>query len=696
VRLNRIVAWVALYLALLTLFTLGGPPSAPVQRATAQSGSSPATPPDEFERLKRPNAGVVHRNTITQTAATLSDLDVQYIGRTPRYKWCFITPSNPCTGVKLWPAAGETVTFEGRIANRGSAASGAFTYTWYIDGVQRAQASQPSMVAGAEAVVTLPWIWATGAHTVKLVLDTPGTITEVSESNNTRQAQTNALALGIYVEQAVYDYFNALESQSDWDNNPNTIDGNSFDDWMQRNVSIWNGMFAAAKFPLTPNGIIDRVRLDKIVRVANGQTRCNPNNPAARLLDPVNGNGIDYDIDLMWGFTSGAVGVASVCDPTPGRFYNLPGYQGLLDHDPGVLHELGHARYLPDLYGFNVNANKQTLATAVNGASTAILFTSLPSPSDWPQLATPSYIIMDGEIIYCTSRSGNSLTSCTRGTKRTTSRSHASGATIFADPIYLTNNQGSALIASTGMPFADASQYQFYLNAYAGRDNMDDLAVERFDEYSAYLWNRIAGKRPICGNWNPPCNINEYFQAIPQANIIQVKDINGAPIANALVSIYHAGRQCYIVSGEEECIDYGKVYDDPPLHALCTNAQGQIGLGTYPFGRAADGSHDILQRPDGWGSGTLAVKIVVGNRVGVAFLDVTAFNLAYWRGSTGQATYPITFAHWVTTSTTRSPACRFLPIIRREPQSASATGSAAGDASAAYPPPPTPAPYPAP
>jgi hypothetical protein len=73
-----------------------------------------------------------------------------------------------CSGVKLWPSAGEAVTFEGRIANRGSAASGAFTYTWYIDGAQSAQASHTSLAAGAEALVTLPWTWATGAHTVMM------------------------------------------------------------------------------------------------------------------------------------------------------------------------------------------------------------------------------------------------------------------------------------------------------------------------------------------------------------------------------------------------------------------------------------------------------------------------------------------------------------------------------------------------
>src|SRR5205814_1795861 len=110
----------------------------------------------------------------------------------------------------------------------------------------------------------------------------------------------------------------------------------------------------------------------------------------------------------------------------------------------------------------------------------------------------------------------------------------------------------SALIGGAGMPFVNASQYQFYLNTYADRDMMDDQTVERFDEYSAYLWNRIAGQRPICGNFNAPCNMDEYFQVIPQSNIIQVKDTNGAPIANALVSVYRAGRQCYVVNGAEK------------------------------------------------------------------------------------------------------------------------------------------------
>jgi CARDB len=201
--LNRRLIMAVLGLVVITLIISGTRPT-PLQYANAQSSSVPRPPLDEFYRLVRPNAGVIRRNTITQTTATLPDLDVQFIDRTPRYKWCFITPSNPCTGVKLWPAAGESVIFTGHIANRGGSVSGAFTYTWYIDGVQRAQATGASLAAGAEAVVTFPWTWATGAHSAKLVLDTPGAITEVSEQNNSLQDQTNALTLGIYVEQAVY------------------------------------------------------------------------------------------------------------------------------------------------------------------------------------------------------------------------------------------------------------------------------------------------------------------------------------------------------------------------------------------------------------------------------------------------------------------------------------------------------------
>jgi hypothetical protein len=684
-RLNRPLVVAALGLALIILVVSGAPP-APVQHANAQSGSVPTPPPDEFYRLVRPNAGVIRRNIVVQPAATIPDLDVQFIDRTPRYKWCWVGVQN-CTGVKLWPSVGETVTFAGHIANRGGAPSGAFTYTWYIDGVQRTQATHASLAVGAETVVTLPWTWATSAHTVRLVLDTPGVIAEVSEKNNSLQDQTNALALGIYVEQAVYDYFNAHVAQSDWDDNPSTIDGNSFDDWMQRNVSIWNGMFAAARLPLTPNGIIDRVRLDKIVRVPNGRLNCETNNPAAYVLAS-DGSGVDYEIDLIWGFPSGLVGVSSVCDPTPGGFYSQPGNEGLWDHDPGVLHELNHARYLPDLYGFNVNTNRQTLAAAVSSTSTALPFVTLPN---WLQLTPPSYINIGGETILCASKSGNSLTSCSRGVKGTTSRSHQSNATIFADPIFLTDGQGNNLVGSAGLPFADPNGYQFYLNAYVGRDMMANTTVERYDEYSAYLWNRIVGQRPICGNWNIPCNAAEFFQEIPQSNSIQVKDANGNPLPNALIKVYHATDQCYLIGGQLQCVGYGKVYDDPPLLAHCTDAQGRISLGTYPFGHASDGSHDVVR-----GSGTLAVRILVGNKVGVEFLDATVFNLAYWRGNQSQATYQITFADWVTTPATRIPACRYLPIIEREPQNSSAASSETGDASAAYPPPPTPAPYPAP
>jgi hypothetical protein len=127
---------------------------------------------------------------------------------------------------------------------------------------------------------------------------------------------------------------------------------------------------------------------------------------------------------------------------------------------------------------------------------------------------------------------------------------------------------------------------------------------------------------------------------------------------------------------------------------VCTNAQGQASLGAYPFGRRSDGSQAVTETGEN-APGTLALKISVGNKVGVAFLEAPVANLAYWRGNRTQATYPITFANWVTTAT-KSPSCRYLPVISSEPQSASAQSGEASDASAAYPPPPTPAPYPAP
>ena len=86
------------------------------------------TPP--FEMQYWPSGGsVLPEAQRPQKPSSSPDLNVRFIERIPAYAY---------DGKQKWPDPGEVVTFTARIANRGSASSGPFSYSWSIDGVIQA------------------------------------------------------------------------------------------------------------------------------------------------------------------------------------------------------------------------------------------------------------------------------------------------------------------------------------------------------------------------------------------------------------------------------------------------------------------------------------------------------------------------------------------------------------------------------
>lgn len=575
--------------------------------------------PPLFELSDLPTGGTFDLSSVPPSSVlALPDLNVAYIERTPAYGW---------NEAKKWPSPGEVVTFHGHIANRGGAAVGAFGYAWYLDGLQVRTGTHSGLSVGGEDVLTYDWIWQNGDHTVKLVLDPGHIVPEGFEANNAVEDRTNGLSLGIWVEQSFYDFFNQNVWQAGWG-------GNSFDDWMQRHVKIWNDMFASAIYPLTPQGVVDRIRLGKVVRVPDGALNCNVNVPA-----------IDYQVDLIWGFSSEMVGVTSPanCSWTP-RYRDD---RSSWDRDMGLIHELNHARYLVDLYGFNMDSHERFLAASVDSVSQMLTLDTIPNI---PEFRPPCYLIVDGEIVYCTGKSGTSFTGCTRGAQGTTARAHAAGATVYGDQIRIQDGQGNALVGSAGLPAVNGA---FHRGAGWLVDIMN--AGSQYSEHSAYAWNRIAGQRPVCGNYNAPCNIGEYLNDIPASNIVEVRNLDSSPIVGALIEVYRA---------KSYPIWYGKKYEGSPDLVLHTDALGRADLGAQPFGTSG------IVHTYGLSNGVLALKIVAQNRVGVEFLEVTEFNLAYWRGDRELAIYPVVFSRWKLLSTP-------TPTVSAGP---TATGTHAGTA----------------
>lgn len=270
------------------------------------------------------------------------DISIRYIHRTPEIDYVFGS-DNPA--VDGWPTAGEEVVWQAVVKNWSDVSRTDVTYQWRMDG-EMVKSGFADLPASSETIVEFQWTWTFERHEVTFSIDALDEIPEFSELNNSLTIHTDAITIGYYVEQTLYDYFHEHQHELG--------DGaNSFDDWAQRGVRILNGYAADAVFPETPEGVYDRFRLDAITVVPDGAlplvdevTLGN-----ATITNPIPGlvpNGDDRTVDIQFGF------------PVPMFGYDI--YEDLRQewHNPfwfgGVaFHEMGHARYLIDVYGFDVD-----------------------------------------------------------------------------------------------------------------------------------------------------------------------------------------------------------------------------------------------------------------------------------------------------------------------------------------------------
>jgi len=451
--------------------------------------------------------------------------------------------------------------------------------------------------------LTLDWTWQSGSHTVRIELDPDDSISEVSEENNIIEDQANALAIGFWVEQSVYDWFN--ENQV-----TRGLGSVSWDDWAQRQVRVWNQMFADAVTPLTPQGVTERVRLDKVTVVPDGSLpSCATNFPAVG----------DKTVDLQWGFPSELVGIPSghTCGEL-NYYFNHPQSQ---DIEYSLMHELSHARYLVDLYGLNVYVNATHLSGDVSSTATTLnVDRNIESDGNFP---LPAYLAVEGELIICESKAGSAFVNCSRGGEGTTPRPHSAGALVNLAVVRLQDGQGNLVQGSSELPLVGYDDHLYY-NRYP-----DDLMSGglSYEQHSAYALNRIAGQRPICGNYNAPCNIGEYLDDIPENNTIEVRNLSGEPIAQAQVEVHQAS---------PFPIWYGKYFDDSPDIVRSTDTEGQVNLGSFPFS-----SGDSIAHSYGYSNALILLKITSGGESIYRFFEVTEPNEAYWSGHQDSAIYVI-------------------------------------------------------
>ncbi len=278
-----------------------------------------------------------------------TDLNVTLIERTPRYDY---------DDVPNMPQTGNLVTFHGHVRlwdESGAGALPSVAYAWVIDGAVADTGTitnfepltppfdydfdpyDPNDPPTGLRIVTLDWIWQAGPHTVEFIVDPANAIPELSESNNSIVDYTDAILAGFWVEESVWRYFH----ENQWRLG---VGSNSWEDWIQRHMSRQNDMYEDAVWDVTPGGVGTRVRIDQIVVVPDDAL------PLAGGYPSNNPDRYNKEVDLMWGFNTDLLppstfyaDVSNVSDDNPFYF------------EKSLLHELGHARYLIDSYGFDVH-----------------------------------------------------------------------------------------------------------------------------------------------------------------------------------------------------------------------------------------------------------------------------------------------------------------------------------------------------
>lgn len=286
--------------------------------------------------------------------AAETDLSVAWIQRLPKISYVW-NSTNPA--IEGWPKPGQTVTWVANVRSLGTKNLPVVAFRWLLDGKV---VSSGSIKIPPRSVTQFrfPWQWERKRHQLVFEIDPSDSIHEVEERNNRLSIDTDALALGFWVEKKFWSGIGGIIARAG-------IGCTTFDDWMQRRVRQFNEMAALARYPETPRGVLDRWRIDDIHVVPDGALPVRPVGSEVRTWGTDQKNyailypdSKDRSIDMEWGFPS----------------WTLPWHAGddawTLMYD-SLVHELGHARYLIDVYSWKVSLNEDSIGISPPPPSTS-------------------------------------------------------------------------------------------------------------------------------------------------------------------------------------------------------------------------------------------------------------------------------------------------------------------------------------
>ena len=313
---------------------------APACGGGGSTPTSPATPlPAPSVPPGPPGTPVIQPGTAIQQTGP-ADLTISTIERLPKIDYVTNSADPRSDG---WPAQGSQVTWRAHLRNWTSRSLDGVDYAWRLDGAA-AGSGTVSVRPNSEATVDFPWTWDRARHVLELTVDSSNRFTVRGGPRNHLLVHTDALAVGFYVEQSVYDYFRRFQHEL-------RIGNSSFEDWAHLQLQFYNLIFERATYPDTPQGVLDRLRLDAVHVVPDRSLPLDPlANSIGGAFAPADArpNVGDRTVDLQWGFPISLLEFNVYPDhgslTTSNQFY----YSGFLQH------ELGHARYLVDVYAWDI------------------------------------------------------------------------------------------------------------------------------------------------------------------------------------------------------------------------------------------------------------------------------------------------------------------------------------------------------
>jgi len=283
--------------------------------------------------------------------STKADLDVTYIEISPKYnRYRFIDegidripvlapipgdPDNDPTNDKHWPDPGENVTITAHFKNKGKITARKFAYKLFIDNVVKKQGTIQNLSLNQENTVSYVWPWPNNLedHTVTFSIDTNNQISEFNENNNSLTEYTNSLSYSIWVEEKLYTMFNQKL---------NSVNSYSFEDWLHWQVNELKRQLVNSRYPLTPDGIKERIRIDRIIVIPYVSYDLN------NWIQAMDNDQYKWQTDGRWQFVSGRNTLAEK-QIEWNNYLNT--YINRLDY--GLTHELVHQLGVIDNYRFN-------------------------------------------------------------------------------------------------------------------------------------------------------------------------------------------------------------------------------------------------------------------------------------------------------------------------------------------------------